>query len=66
MKRLIIFLQFFAWHFFSFSQDGKLPIIDLGLGDKLTFGSVQMMWPEKIEVGIKTIQKLDFSLNHKK
>ena len=35
-------------------------LIDMGLSNRLMFGSDQMMWPEVIEIGITAIQEADF------
>jgi predicted TIM-barrel fold metal-dependent hydrolase len=35
-------------------------LIDMGLSNRLMFGSNQMMWPEVIEIGIKAIQEAGF------
>jgi hypothetical protein len=35
-------------------------LIDMGLANRLMFGSDQMMWPEVIEIGIKAIMEADF------
>jgi len=41
-------------------------LIDAGLGKRLMFGSDQMIWPETISMGIKSIESANFLLEEQK
>jgi predicted TIM-barrel fold metal-dependent hydrolase len=35
-------------------------IIEAGFGNRVMYGSDQMIWPELLEIGIQTIEKADY------
>ncbi len=42
------------------------PLINAGFGDRIMFGSNQMIWPQVISVGIESINNADFLTREQK
>ena len=42
--------------FYAFLKE----LVDAGYGDRIMFGSDQMIWPETIRIAIETVEAADF------